>query len=50
MADADGRKIPWVEGDQGEGIKDFLDDYIDDSPFGPLKQRGFDGLYNEVDE
>ena len=27
MADADGRLIPLVEDDQGEGIKDFLDEY-----------------------
>ena len=26
MADADGRIIPLVEDDQGEGIKDFIDD------------------------
>jgi len=25
MGDADGRMIPWVEDDQGEGIKDFFD-------------------------
>ena len=25
MSDADGNIIPWVEDDQGEGIKDFLD-------------------------
>lgn len=25
MSDADGRTIPLVEGDQGEGIKDFID-------------------------
>jgi len=28
MADADGKIIPLVDDDQGEGIKDFLDDYI----------------------
>ena len=29
MSDAEGRVIPWVEGDQGEGIKDFLDEFAD---------------------
>ena len=29
MSDADGRKIPLVEDDQGEGIKDFIDEPID---------------------
>ena len=29
MTDADGRIIPWVEGDQGEGIKDFLDEFVE---------------------
>lgn len=31
MADADGRIIPWVEDDQGEGIKDFLEEYMEAS-------------------
>lgn len=26
MANADGQIIPWVEDDQGEGIKDFVDE------------------------
>jgi hypothetical protein len=25
MSDADGKIIPWVDGDQGEGIKDFIE-------------------------
>ena len=29
--DADGRIIPWTEDDQGEGIKDFLDEYAEAS-------------------
>ena len=29
MVDADGRIIPWTEDDQGEGIKDFLEEYAE---------------------
>ncbi len=29
MSDADGRIIPLVEDDQGEGVKDFVDDMDD---------------------
>ncbi len=29
--DADGRLIPWTEDDQGEGIKDFLEEYAEAS-------------------
>ncbi len=29
MSDSDGRIIPLVEDDQGEGVKDFIDDMDD---------------------
>jgi len=40
MTDADGRIIPYVEGDQGEGVKDFYD--IDPNQELELLQQKFE--------
>ena len=51
--DADGRMIPLVEDDQGEGIKDFIDDfdvlrkYLQEDT---SNSKPDDKLYNKLDD